>query len=118
METPSQRVSLPVSLMSFVIAEQAMAVRLSLLSAAVWWAGFTFIPYLGLRDRAPVNVVPEHGGLVKESFGQLWVTLKDLRNYPVTLTFLVAYLFYNDGIQTVIASSSTYGATRSQIQLL
>src|SRR3954464_8409307 len=25
-----------------------MAVRLSLLSAAVWWAAFTFIPYLGL----------------------------------------------------------------------
>jgi UMF1 family MFS transporter len=86
-----------------------MAVRLSLLSAALWWAGFTFVPYLGLRDRPPVNLVPERGGLVRESFGQLWVTLKDLRNYPVTLTFLVAYLFYNDGIQTVIASSSTYG---------
>ena len=32
-----------------------------------------------------------------------------MRNYPMTLTFLVAYLFYNDGIQTVIASSSIYG---------
>ena len=36
-------------------------------------------------------------------------TLRDLRRYPVTLTFLVAYLFYNDGIQTVIVSASTYG---------
>ena len=27
----------------------------------------------------------------------------------MTLTFLLAYLFYNDGIQTVIASSSMYG---------
>jgi hypothetical protein len=26
-------------------------VRLSLLSAGVWWAAFTVIPYLGLRDR-------------------------------------------------------------------
>ena len=86
-----------------------MAVRLSLLSAAVWWAAFTFIPYLGLQDRPPVNVVPEQGGLVRESFGQLWVTLRSLRRYPMTLTFLVAYLFFNDGIQTVIATSSTYG---------
>jgi UMF1 family MFS transporter len=86
-----------------------LAVRLSLLSAALWWAGFTLVPYLGLRDRAPVDVVPEEGGLVRESFGQLWSTLKDLRRYPMTLTFLLAYLFYNDGIQTVIASSSTYG---------
>ena len=86
-----------------------MAVRISLLSAALWWAAFTFIPYRGIRNRPPVNVVPEHGGLVRESFGQLWETLKDLRNFPVTLTFLVAYLFYNDGIQTVIFAASVYG---------
>ena len=36
-------------------------------------------------------------------------TLKDLRGYPITLTFLVAYLFYNDGIQTVIYAASVYG---------
>jgi UMF1 family MFS transporter len=86
-----------------------MAVRLSLLSAALWWAGFTFIPYRGIRDRPAVSVVPEQGNLVRQSFGQLWATLKDLRNYPVTLTFLLGYLFYNDGIQTVIVSASTYG---------
>jgi len=87
----------------------AMAVRLSLLSAAVWWAGFTLVPYLGLRDRPPVAVVPEQGGLVRQSFGQLLTTLRDLRLYPVTMTFLLAYLFYNDGIQTVISAASVYG---------
>ena len=86
-----------------------LAVRVSLLSAAVWWAAFTLIPYRGIRNRPPVAVVPEQGNLVRQSFGQLWATLRDLRNYPVTLTFLLAYLFYNDGIQTVIVSASTYG---------
>jgi MFS transporter, UMF1 family len=86
-----------------------MAVRVSLLSAAVWWAGFTLIPYRGIRNRPALGVVPERGNLVRQSFGQLFATLKDLRNYPVTLTFLLAYLFYNDGIQTVIVSASTYG---------
>jgi UMF1 family MFS transporter len=85
------------------------AVRVSMLSAAVWWAGFTIIPYLGIKDRPAVGKVPESGNLVRQSFGQLATTLKDLKNYPVTLTFLLAYLFYNDGIQTVIASSSVYG---------
>jgi MFS transporter, UMF1 family len=88
---------------------EGMAVRISLLSAALWWAGFTFIPFLGLKNRAPQHVVPDGGGLVSQSFGQLWATLKDLRQYPVALTFLVAYLFFNDGIQTVIASASIYG---------
>ncbi len=86
-----------------------MAVRISLLSAAAWWAGFTLVPYLGIHNRPAVAVVPEQGGLVRQSFGQLFATLRDLRNYPVTLTFLLAYLFYNDGIQTVIVSASTYG---------
>ena len=86
-----------------------MAVRLSLLSAALWWAAFTFIPYRGIRNRKPVAVEREPGGLVRQSFGQLWVTLREMRRYPMTLTFLVAYLFYNDGIQTVIYSASIYG---------
>ena len=97
-----------VTILPFGLSE-GMAVRISLLSAAVWWAGFTFIPYFGLRNRPPAHVVPESGGILKQSFGQLWETLKSLRQYPVALTFLVAYLFFNDGIQTVIASASIYG---------
>jgi MFS transporter, UMF1 family len=89
--------------------DQELAVRLSLLSAALWWAGFTVIPFLGLRNREPVARERIEGGLLSRSFGQLWRTLQDLRNYPMTLTFLVAYLFFNDGIQTVIYAASTYG---------
>jgi len=88
---------------------KSMSVRISLLSAVLWWAAFTLIPFLKLRDYEPHGVVPESGNVVLQSFGQLFTTLKDLRNYPMTLTFLVAYLFYNDGIQTVIYAASTYG---------
>jgi UMF1 family MFS transporter len=88
---------------------KGMAVRVSLLSAAIWWAAFTFIPYRGLKNREPVAKEVEPGGLVRQSFGQLFATLREMRSYPMTLTFLVAYLFFNDGIQTVIATSSTYG---------
>jgi UMF1 family MFS transporter len=86
-----------------------LAVRLSMLSAALWWAGFMFIPWLGIKRRPPVDVERVAGGLLSRSFGQLWATLKDLRNYPMALSFLLAYLFFNDGIQTVIASASTFG---------
>ncbi len=91
--------------------DEGLAARLCMLSAAVWWAGFTFIPYLRLRNHAPQHVVrTREAGVVRESFGQLAATLRDLRNYPVALTFLFAYLFFNDGIQTVIASASVFGA--------
>jgi UMF1 family MFS transporter len=97
-----------VTLLPFGLSE-GMAVRISMLSAAVWWAAFTFIPFTGIRNRPPVHVVPESGGYVSRSFGQLWATLRSLKQYPVALTFLLAYLFFNDGIQTVIASASIYG---------
>ena len=97
------------ALLTFMEDNTELAVRICLLSAGIWWAAFTFIPFRGVKNRPAVNVVPESGGLIKESFGQLWTTLKDLRGYPVTLTFLVAYLFYNDGIQTVIFAASVYG---------
>jgi MFS transporter, UMF1 family len=90
--------------------DEGLAARLCMLSAALWWAGFTVIPFLKLKDHPPQHVVPESGGAIRQSFGQLWATLKDLRRYPMALTFLFAYLFFNDGIQTVIASSAVYGA--------
>lgn len=89
--------------------ETQLAVRLSLLSAACWWGGFTWIPYLRLRNHPVTRVEHVPGGLVQQSFGQLFRTLREARAYPMTLTFLLAYLFYNDGIQTVIASASVYG---------
>ncbi|GGO91923.1 MFS transporter [Nocardioides phosphati] len=89
--------------------DKELAVRLSLLSAAVWWAAFIVVPWRGIRRHEPAAVEQVAGGLLARSFGQLWATLRDLRNYPVALTFLVAYLFFNDGIQTVIGSASIYG---------
>ena len=63
-----------------------------------------------LRNYAPQNLVAAEGSLFQRSFGQLFTTLKEMRGFPMTLTFLIAYLFYNDGIQTVIYAASTYGS--------
>ncbi len=89
---------------------EGLAARLCMLSAAAWWAGFTFIPFLRLNDHPPVDVEEVEGNALRRSFGQLAATLRDMRNYPMALTFLVAYLFFNDGIQTVIASASVFGS--------
>ena len=89
---------------------EGLAARLCMLSAAVWWAGFTFIPFRRLKNHAPADVEHVEGNAVARSFGQLFITLREMKNYPMALTFLIAYLFFNDGIQTVIASASVYGS--------
>lgn len=88
------------------------AVRVSLLSAGLWWAAFTVIPYLGLRSMVTPrkDAVDPSAGVVGGSLAQLRATFAEVRHYPQTLLFLVAYLFFNDGIQTVISSASLYGA--------
>ena len=96
---------------------EGTAARISMLSAAVWWAAFTWIPFRGLRNHAPVAVAEVEGGVLQRSFGQLWSTLKELRRYPMALTFLVAYLFFNDGIQTVISQASVYGTEELGFEL-
>lgn len=82
--------------------------RYSLVSAGLWWAGFTTIPLLRMRNRAPV-AGQARGSVLTDGFRQLWHTLRGLKAYPLTLFFLIAYLVYNDGIQTVIALASVYG---------
>lgn len=91
--------------------DREFATRLSILSAGLWWGGFTLIPYLGLRHLTGTVETPVERtkGVLGGSIAQLRTTLGDLRRYPQTLLFLVAYLFFNDGIQTVIGSSSVYG---------
>ena len=89
--------------------DKAGAARWSMLSAAIWWAAFTLIPLLGLRNHPPTDVERVEGNVVRQSFGQLLQTLREVRHYPMAATFLVAYLFFNDGIQTVISQSSVYG---------
>jgi UMF1 family MFS transporter len=87
----------------------AQAVRLSLLSAGVWWALFTLIPLTRLRTRQAGRSLPAGASYLSIGVRQLRHTLRQGRHYPQTLRFLVAYLLYNDGIQTVIALSAQFG---------
>lgn len=86
------------------------AVRISLASAGLWWAIFTLIPLAALRRRLPVKTMPPGEQVWTVGFNQLRHTLRQLPSYPHSLLFLIAYLLYNDGIQTVISLSAQFGA--------
>ncbi|MFJ2815604.1 MFS transporter [Streptomyces sp. NPDC087294] len=84
---------------------ETTAVRVCLATAGLWWGAFTLIPLSRLRDRAATREGPTAPGL-----RQLAATVRDMRRHPLTLSFLLAYLVYNDGIQTVISQASLYGS--------
>jgi UMF1 family MFS transporter len=92
---------------SFGLSESA-AVRICLASAGLWWGAFALIPLRRLRDRRSER--KPTGRTTAAGFRQLAATVRDMRRHPLTLAFLLAYLVYNDGIQTVISQASVYGS--------
>ncbi|MGW1028339.1 MFS transporter [Streptomyces sp. NPDC002577] len=89
---------------------QGTAVRICLASAGVWWGAFTLVPLRRLRDRGtPDAEASAHG------WRQLAATVRHMRRHPHTLAFLLAYLVYNDGIQTVISQASVYGSEELEL---
>lgn len=86
----------------------SLAVRISFLAAAIWWGAFAAITFANLETRAPAKAVPAEKSLFTVGFAELWETLKQLKRLRYTALFLIAYLFYNDGIQTVILQASVF----------
>ncbi|MGW1797718.1 MFS transporter [Streptomyces sp. NPDC001984] len=97
---------------SFGLSETA-AVRICLASAGLWWGAFTLVPLRRLRDRratAAKATTATATTATATGLRQLAATVRDMRRHPLTLSFLLAYLIYNDGIQTVISQASVYGS--------
>jgi UMF1 family MFS transporter len=87
----------------------AMAARINLASAGVWWLIFGWIAISRLRDRGAHRSLPEGHNFVSVAFHQLRQTFSEMRKYPMTLRYLIAYLLFNDGIQTVIVVAALFG---------
>ena len=85
-----------------------LAVRLSLLSAGVWWGGFALITFALLKSRPEKKTLPPGKSYLSAGFLELRDTFKELRRLPLTLRYLFGYLLYNDGIQTVVFASSAF----------
>jgi MFS transporter, UMF1 family len=87
-----------------------LAVRINLASAGIWWLGFSFLTWSRLRSRRAARTLPSGETYTSIGFKQLRKTFSEVKHFPETLKFLLAYFLYNDGIQTVIAVSSTFAA--------
>lgn len=98
--------------------DSGLAVRLSLASAGVWWLIFTIIfPRRRLKQRQPARQLPPGENYLSQSLKQLIRTLVELwREHPMALRYLLAYLIYNDGIQTVIVISSSFAADELEVE--
>jgi UMF1 family MFS transporter len=84
------------------------AVRICFLFSALWWGGFAIFTFVNLKQRSPERSAPEGRLYVGIGFSELLATLRELARLKQTLRFLIGYLLYNDGIQTVIAMAALF----------
>ena len=87
---------------------RALAVRLSLASAGVWWGGFALLTFTRLKARAAVKAPPRERSIVAAGFRQVARSFRELARLPHTLRYLAGYMCFNDGIQTVVTVSSVF----------
>ncbi|MCB8952440.1 MAG: MFS transporter [Ardenticatenales bacterium] len=101
-----------------MMEDTALAVRISLASAGIWWLLFTIIfPQKRLVQRDPARQLPEGENLLTHGIKQIYHTLSEMRRkYPATLRYLIAYLIYNDGIQTVIVVAAAYASDELKVE--
>jgi MFS transporter, UMF1 family len=95
---------------TFGLPDAAAATKLSFLSVAVWWLIFSIPLFRHVPE--PPAIATNSGGpnVMVAGFRLAWRALRELRSYPNAFLMLVAFLLYNDGIQTMIKMSSIYGA--------
>jgi len=92
----------------FGIPDGATAIKLSFLSVAVWWAVFTIPLILFVPEPKNYDTV-DFKNAVRMGWVQLVQTFKEIRNMKVVGTFLLAYWFYIDGVDTIIRMAVDYG---------
>jgi MFS transporter, UMF1 family len=88
-----------------------LPVRLAFASVAIWWVVFS-IPILRRVTEPAARLEPdEHPGesAIRIAFRRLLETFRELRGYRQAFLMLLAFLVYNDGIQTIIKMATAYG---------
>ena len=94
---------------AFGIPDAGTATRLSFVSVGIWWGLFTLPLMRTVREPKGLVGGVAHRMSIGESVRQMVQTFKDLRRYRQALWFLLAFLIYNDGIQTMIRMATSYG---------
>src|SRR5687768_13751720 len=92
---------------SFAFSSEGAATRFSFLLVGAWWIGFAMIP---------LSVLPENGhsrthsrnSWTKGYYGiiKVWGRLKEL---PDLKRYLLAFFFYNSGVQTIMYLATLFG---------
>lgn len=88
--------------------ENHLPVRISIFSVALWWAVFSIPVFLWVREKTLSKPIQKN--VLKIALKNVLETFRKMHQHKEIFKYLLAYLIYNDGIETVILMASIFGA--------
>lgn len=97
----------------FGIPDSTTATRFAFLSVALWWALFSIPLFVVVPGRGKGDNIRSHSFTESLIAGlrTLRKTLGEIRKYSNLFRFLISFLIYNDGIQTVIMMAAIFAVS-------
>ena len=98
-----------------------LVTRLAIASVGLWWFGWSIWTFTTVPEPKPADVPQNDTSFaitLKEAFIGLSNTLKDIKHYKVVGIYLIAYLLFNDGIQTVLTVAGAFAADTLRISMI
>jgi UMF1 family MFS transporter len=88
-----------------------LVTRISISSVGLWWFGWALWTFKTVPE--PQLASPVDGLTLRSAAGMAFMelrrTLGELKRYRMLVLYIVAFLLFNDGIQTVLTVSGAYG---------
>ena len=90
------------------IEDDTLPARISFLMTGIWWFGFSQYSFAYLPNN-PHQKKPT-GNYLLNGFKELGKVVRLLKGLPLLKRFLMAFFFYNMGVQTVMYVASLFGS--------
>lgn len=94
----------------FGFASEASGTRAAFVTVGIWWLLFSIPLIRHVKEQPRPRVEGGIAAHVRTGFSRIAHTFKTARRYPELLKYMIAYWFFNDGINTVITMATIYGA--------
>ena len=98
----------------FGIPDELTAARISFLTVGIWW--FVFAQYTFFHLPSVTVKKETTGNWIFNGFKELRKVIKELAWQKYLTTFLIAFFFYNMGVQTVMYMATLFGKAELQLK--